>query len=136
MLDVEMIRRDFLILSRQVNGKPLVYLDNGASAQKPQVVIDAISTAYSQEYANVHRGLHYLSNLATDNYERVRGIVALFLGAASEDEIESPRVCWRGLFSNVTQLFDLRSSLHRMLPLLLGAGRSRWHCADVLSCTS
>ena len=87
MLDVEMIRRDFPILSRQVNGKPLVYLDNGASAQKPQVVIDAISTAYSQEYANVHRGLHYLSNLATDNYERVRGIVARFLGAASEDEI-------------------------------------------------
>ncbi|MFO8127150.1 cysteine desulfurase [Yoonia sp.] len=87
MLDVEMIRRDFPILSRQVNGKPLVYLDNGASAQKPQVVIDAISTAYWQEYANVHRGLHYLSNLATDNYERVRGIVARFLGAASEDEI-------------------------------------------------
>jgi cysteine desulfurase/selenocysteine lyase len=87
MLDVEMIRRDFPILSRQVNGKPLVYLDNGASAQKPQVVIDAVSQAYSQEYANVHRGLHYLSNLATDNYERVRGIVAQFLGAASENEI-------------------------------------------------
>jgi cysteine desulfurase/selenocysteine lyase len=87
MLDIDMIRRDFPILSRQVNGKPLVYLDNGASAQKPQVVIDAISQAYSQEYANVHRGLHYLSNLATDNYERVRGIVARFLGAASEDEI-------------------------------------------------
>lgn len=87
MLDVEMIRRDFPILLRQVNGKPLVYLDNGASAQKPQVVIDAISTAYSQEYANVHRGLHYLSNLATDNYERVRAITARFLGAASEDEI-------------------------------------------------
>ena len=87
MLDVEMIRRDFPILLRQVNGKPLLYLDNGASAQKPQVVIDAISTAYSQEYANVHRGLHYLSNLATENYERVRGIVARFLGAASEDEI-------------------------------------------------
>lgn len=87
MLDVEMIRCEFPILARQVNGKPLVYLDNGASAQKPQVVIDAISTAYSHEYANVHRGLHYLSNLATDNYERVRGIVARFLGAASEDEI-------------------------------------------------
>lgn len=87
MLDVEMIRCEFPILARQVNGKPLVYLDNGASAQKPQVVIDAISTVYSHEYANVHRGLHYLSNLATDNYERVRGIVARFLGAASEDEI-------------------------------------------------
>jgi cysteine desulfurase/selenocysteine lyase len=87
MFDVEKIRADFPILSRQVNGKPLVYLDNGASAQKPQVVIDAITQAYSHEYANVHRGLHYLSNLATDNYERVRGIVARFLGAGSEEEI-------------------------------------------------
>ena len=87
MYDVETIRADFPILSRQVNGKPLVYLDNGASAQKPRVVIDAISQAYSHEYANVHRGLHYLSNLATDNYERVRGIMARFLGAGSEDEI-------------------------------------------------
>lgn len=87
MLDIEAIRRDFPILSRKVNGKQLVYLDNGASAQKPQVVIDAVSRAYAQEYANVHRGLHTLSNLATDNYERVRGIVARFLGAASEDEI-------------------------------------------------
>lgn len=87
MYDVFAIRRDFPILSRQVNGKPLVYLDNGASAQKPQVVIDAINTAYSHEYANVHRGLHYLSNLATDKYEAVRGKVASFINAASEDEI-------------------------------------------------
>lgn len=87
MYDVDAIRRDFPILSREVNGKPLVYLDNGASAQKPQVVIDAITTAYSHEYANVHRGLHYLSNLATDKYEAVRGKVASFLNAASEDEI-------------------------------------------------
>jgi len=87
MYDVEAIRRDFPILSREVNGKPLVYLDNGASAQKPQVVIDAITRAYSHEYANVHRGLHYLSNLATEKYEAVRGTVARFLGAADEDEI-------------------------------------------------
>jgi len=87
MYDVAEIRRDFPILSRDVNGKPLVYLDNGASAQKPQVVIDAITTAYRHEYANVHRGLHYLSNLATDKYEAVRGKVATFLNAASEDEI-------------------------------------------------
>ena len=87
MYDVNAIRADFPILSREVNGKPLVYLDNGASAQKPQVVIDAITTAYSHEYANVHRGLHYLSNLATDKYEAVRGKVASFLNAASEDEI-------------------------------------------------
>jgi cysteine desulfurase/selenocysteine lyase len=87
MYDVDAIRRDFPILSREVNGKPLVYLDNGASAQKPQVVIDAVTRAYSQEYANVHRGLHYLSNLATEKYEAVRGTVARFLNAASEDEI-------------------------------------------------
>ena len=77
----------FPILSRQVNGKPLVYLDNGASAQKPQVVIDAVTQAYSEEYANVHRGLHYLSTLATEKYEAVRGIIARFLNAGSEEEI-------------------------------------------------
>ena len=87
MYDVEQIRVDFPILSREVNGKPLTYLDNGASAQKPQVVIDAITRAYSHEYSNVHRGLHYLSNLATDNYEAVRGKIARFLGVANEDEI-------------------------------------------------
>jgi cysteine desulfurase/selenocysteine lyase len=87
MYDVAKIRADFPILSRQVNGKPLVYLDNGASAQKPQVVIDAVTQAYSQEYANVHRGLHYLSNLATEKYESVRGVLRRFLNAPSEDEI-------------------------------------------------
>ena len=87
MYDVEKIRKDFPILSREVNGKPLVYLDNGASAQKPQVVIDAITHAYSQEYSNVHRGLHYLSNLATEKYEGVRGTIARFLNAGSENEI-------------------------------------------------
>ncbi|MFX0544350.1 cysteine desulfurase [Roseovarius sp. S1116L3] len=87
MLDIEKLRGDFPILSREVNGKPLVYLDNGASAQKPQVVIDAINTAYSHEYANVHRGLHYLSNLATEKYEGVRGIIARFLGVADERQI-------------------------------------------------
>lgn len=85
--DVTRVRADFPILSRQVNGRPLVYLDSGASAQKPQVVIDAISTAYAGEYANVHRGLHFLSNLATDNYERVRATIARFLNAPREDEV-------------------------------------------------
>ncbi len=87
MYDVQKIRADFPILSRQVNGKPLTYLDNGASAQKPQVVIDAVTQAYAHEYSNVHRGLHYLSNLATEKYESVRGTVARFLGVADEDEI-------------------------------------------------
>lgn len=87
MYDVQKIRADFPILSREVNGKPLTYLDNGASAQKPQVVIDAVTRAYAEEYSNVHRGLHYLSNLATEKYESVRGTIAKFLGAADEDEI-------------------------------------------------
>ena len=87
MLDVNAVRQDFPILSREVHGKPLVYLDNGASAQKPQVVIDAVTQAYSMEYANVHRGLHYLSNLATEKYEAVRGIIARFLGVSDERQI-------------------------------------------------
>lgn len=87
MYDVTQIRADFPILSRQVNNKPLVYLDNGASAQKPQVVIDAITRAYADEYANVHRGLHYLSNLATEKYEATRGTIARFLGVSDENEI-------------------------------------------------
>ena len=86
MYDVNRIRADFPILSRQVNGKPLVYLDNGASAQKPQVVIDTVTRAYAHDYANVHRGLHTLSTIATEAYEAVRGKVARFIGA-HEDEI-------------------------------------------------
>lgn len=87
MYDLNKIRADFPILSRTVNDVPLVYLDNGASSQKPQVVIDAVTNAYSHEYANVHRGLHYLSNVATEKYESVRKTIATFLNAGSEDEI-------------------------------------------------
>lgn len=87
MYDVARIRADFPILSRQVNGRPLVYLDNGASAQKPACVIEAMTQMYTQDYANVHRGLHTLSNISTERYEAVRGIIARFLGAPSEDEI-------------------------------------------------
>ena len=87
MFDVLQIRKDFPILAREVNGKPLVYLDNGASSQKPEVVIDAVTRAYKDEYANVHRGLHYLSNVATEKYESVRGVVAKFLNASDETEI-------------------------------------------------
>jgi len=78
------LRADFPILSREVNGRPLVYLDNAASAQKPQAVIDAVTTAYSQEYSNVHRGLHTLSTIATEKYEAVRGKIARFLNAPDE----------------------------------------------------
>src|SRR5262249_40462032 len=85
--DVESIRTDFPILFREVYGKPLVYLDNGASAQKPRAVLEAIEHAYKMEYANVHRGLHYLSNAATSRFEDARETVRRFLNAASTDEI-------------------------------------------------
>ncbi|MBZ0216147.1 MAG: cysteine desulfurase [Fimbriimonadaceae bacterium] len=85
--DVEAIRRDFPILSREVYGRPLVYLDNAASAQKPRVMIDTITHAYENEYANVHRGLHYLSNTVTQKYEDARETVRKFLNAGSTDEI-------------------------------------------------
>ena len=85
--DVQAIRDQFPILSREVNGKPLVYLDSGASAQKPRAVIDAMTHAYENEYANVHRGLHTLSTIATENYEGVRGKIARFLGAREEEVI-------------------------------------------------
>ncbi|WP_432420046.1 cysteine desulfurase [Nitratireductor mangrovi] len=85
--DVEAIRRDFPILAREVYGKPLVYLDNGASAQKPRAVLNAVAQAYGNEYANVHRGLHFLSNAATDAYEKSRETVRRFINAASVDEI-------------------------------------------------
>jgi cysteine desulfurase/selenocysteine lyase len=85
--DVEAIRRDFPALAMSVNGKPLVYLDNGASAQKPNQVLDAIRHSYEAEYANVHRGLHYLANAATEAYEGAREAVRGFLNAASTDEI-------------------------------------------------
>ncbi|RCW28599.1 cysteine desulfurase [Ciceribacter lividus] len=85
--DVERVRQDFPILSREVYGKPLVYLDNAASAQKPRQVIDAISHTYAHEYANVHRGLHFLSNAATEAYEGAREKMRRFLNAGSVDEI-------------------------------------------------
>jgi cysteine desulfurase/selenocysteine lyase len=85
--DVARIRQDFPALAMQVYGKPLVYLDNAASAQKPKAVLDRIQKAYTQEYANVHRGLHYLANAATDAYEGARDIVAKFLNAPSKDEV-------------------------------------------------
>nr|WP_209740552.1 cysteine desulfurase [Aureimonas populi] len=85
--DVEAIRRDFPILSKEIYGKPLVYLDNGASAQKPKAVLDAIQKAYSEDYANVHRGLHFLSNKATEEFEAARETVRGFLNAGSSEEV-------------------------------------------------
>jgi len=85
--DVHRIRDDFPILQRQVYGKPLVYLDNAASSQKPRRVIDTIARFYEEDYANVHRGLHYLSERATEAYEGARAKVRSFLHAAQEREI-------------------------------------------------
>ena len=87
MYDVARIRRDFPILSRKVHGKPLVYLDNAATTQKPQQVIDRIVRYYSEENSNVHRGVHYLSQIATEAYEGTRTTVKRFLNARSEKEI-------------------------------------------------
>jgi cysteine desulfurase/selenocysteine lyase len=85
--DVARVREDFPILGLKVHGKPLVYLDNAASAQKPQEVLDRMARAYTSEYANVHRGLHYLANAATEGYEGARDKVAAFLNAGRSDEI-------------------------------------------------
>src|SRR5579864_3904593 len=85
--DVNRIRADFPILGMQVYGKPLVYLDNAASAQKPQAVLDRLHQAYTSQYANVHRGLHYLANEATEAYEGAREKVAAFLNAGQKEEI-------------------------------------------------
>jgi cysteine desulfurase / selenocysteine lyase len=86
-LDVARIRADFPILSRMIHDKPLTYLDNAASAQKPRAVLDAMRRAYENEYANVHRGLHTLSNLATQNFENARETVRRFLNAGETSEI-------------------------------------------------
>ncbi len=85
--DIDKVRADFPILQEKPYGKPLVYLDNGASAQKPRQVIDRLVHAYEHEYSNVHRGLHYLANAATDAYEAARETARVFLNAATSEEI-------------------------------------------------
>jgi cysteine desulfurase / selenocysteine lyase len=87
MLDLQKIRADFPILSQKVNGKPLVYFDNGATSQKPQVVIDAIATYYQEINANIHRGVHTLSQLATDAYELSRGKMQQHINAKHAHEV-------------------------------------------------
>ena len=85
--DIVSIRNDFPILEREIFGKPLVYLDNGASTQRPVQVIDAIGTLYKKNYANVHRGIHWLSDQSTDLYEEAREKVRQFVGAEKRSEI-------------------------------------------------
>ncbi|WP_417320866.1 aminotransferase class V-fold PLP-dependent enzyme [Emcibacter sp.] len=85
--NVEEIRRDFPIFEQQIYGKPLTFLDSGASAQKPRQVIDRLSDYYSNEYANIHRGVYYLSQVGTQKYEEVRGQLKTFINAADDKEI-------------------------------------------------
>ena len=87
MLDICKIRKQFPILSRKVNGQDLVYFDNGATTQKPQVVIDTESNYYQNENSNVHRGVHFLSGLATDKFEETRSTIKAFIGAKHSHEI-------------------------------------------------
>src|SRR6201998_969891 len=89
--DVERIRADFPALAMKVYGKPLVYLDNAASAQKPQAVLDRLNQVYTSQYANVHRGLHYLANEATEGYAGAREKVAAFPNPRRKEEIIFPR---------------------------------------------
>src|SRR5947209_7610902 len=100
--DVARVRRDFPALGLKVYGKPLVYLDNAASAQKPNAVLERMAQAYESEYANVHRGLHYLANTATEAYEGGRAKVAKFINAARSEEIVFTR--------NATEAINLVAS--------------------------
>jgi cysteine desulfurase/selenocysteine lyase len=95
--DVERVRKDFPILAMNVYGKPLVYLDNAASAQKPRPVLDRMHRVYTAEYANVHRGLHYLANVATELYEDARETVRTFINAARREEIIFTRNATEGI---------------------------------------
>lgn len=97
VLDVARVRADFPILRRQVHGKPLVYLDNAATTQKPQQVLDALTAYYSDQNANVHRGVHLLSQLATDAYESARETIRAFFNAASVQEIVFTRNSTEGI---------------------------------------
>jgi cysteine desulfurase / selenocysteine lyase len=97
VFDVQRVRADFPILRRQVHGRPLVYLDNAATTQKPQAVLDALARYYSEANANVHRGVHHLSEIATDAYERARGRVRQFVNARSDREIIFTRNATEGI---------------------------------------
>jgi len=102
--DIDLIRADFPALGMQVYGKPLVYLDSAASAQKPRAVIERMKTAAESEYANVHRGLHYLANAATEAYEAARESVRAFIGAPSVEEILFTKNATEG-FNLIAQSF-------------------------------
>jgi cysteine desulfurase / selenocysteine lyase len=111
--DVEAVRRDFPVLDQMIHGKPLVYLDNGASAQKPRAVIEAMTRLLEHDYSNVHRGVHTLSQRSTEQYEAVRDKVAAFLNAPSRENIVITR--------NATESFNL---------IMHGFGRAHLKAGD------
>src|SRR5919109_690552 len=115
--EVGRLREDFPALSLKVYGKPLVYLDNAASAQKPNAVLERMTEAYRTEYANVHRGLHYLANAATEAYEGARAKVAKFVNARRNEEIIFTR--------NVTQVINLAHD--RGIPVLVDGAQGAVH---------
>ena len=86
-MNVDQIRFDFPLLSQKVNGKNLVYLDNGATTQKPKIVVDAIATYYKEYNSNIHRGVHTLSQMATNEFEQAREVIQKFIGAAKKEEV-------------------------------------------------
>jgi cysteine desulfurase/selenocysteine lyase len=96
-LDIQRVRSDFPILDTKVNGHPLVYLDNAATSQKPRAVIDALDEYYTRQNGNIHRGVHYLSQVATDAYDRARDTVARFIGASSQREVVFVRGATEGI---------------------------------------
>ena len=123
MLDIESIRKEFPILAREVHGKPLVYFDNGATTQKPQCVLDRIMRSYMLENSNIHRGVHYLSGVATEAHEAARQRVADFIGANSKDEILFTR--------GTTESINLVARVNKhggnaKLTLYEGAGHDAW----------
>ena len=118
MIDVNKIRRDFPILSTQVYNKPLIYLDNGATTQKPQVVLDCLMDGYKRHNANVHRGVHFLSQDATDLHEGARKRVQRFLNAESSDEIIFTRGTTESINLVASSFGDVVSCLSSSLRLL------------------
>ncbi|SVD59959.1 uncharacterized protein METZ01_LOCUS412813, partial [marine metagenome] len=112
--DVGRVRQDFPILGCQIHGKPLVYFDSGASAQKPRSVIDAMTEVLEDQYTNVHRGAHYLSQTLTDRYEGVRGTIARLLNAPHEDNVVITR--------NTTESINLVAATYGRTNLRAGDG--------------
>jgi len=128
LLDIARIREDFPILGQRIRGKPLVFLDSAASAQKPRVVIDAMREAMETQYANVHSGLHWMSERTTDAYEAARDAVTALLNARDRHEVVFRT--WR----NAARLISYvpKPWLRKKRPKFTGIGWGGWFCRDWL----